>query len=266
MKHMTHGIVIISKDQPWQLHHILYSLKYQTVLPNEVVIINNNSTKKYKINKKNYPFKIKYKKITNKKLMKNRSHARNVGYKMCKTDTITFLDGDNIIDSHYIENVKKFFIEHPRALIVGVRFGIHPFMISPDMIKNDTYEEKYFPSLGFCLEEIPFEKIYSSNLSLPKDKKMGLPFDERFYGWGFEDTEMGYRYWENEYELYRWPILICSHFEHLYGPDSEEKKAEVVRNGIYFIKKYPYDPLVSDLVKKQFDGWYMNKFLKLNNN
>lgn len=85
-------VVVPVKDRFNLLQLALNSINNQSLLPKLVIIIDDASTKKIKLNKK---YKFKYKLLRNQKNI-GVSKSRNLGIKLCKTKYISFIDTDDI--------------------------------------------------------------------------------------------------------------------------------------------------------------------------
>lgn len=110
----TISVIIITKNRSRLLKRCINSIYNSSKLPDEIIIIDNNSTdntklictelkNKYKKKyKKNYTI-IKY--IFNKK--GGISESRNLGLKLGKKKIIAFTDDDCIVNKYWIENIIK---------------------------------------------------------------------------------------------------------------------------------------------------------------
>jgi glycosyltransferase involved in cell wall biosynthesis len=238
-----HSIVILTKDQQWQLEHILYSISQQTVLPDEVIIVNNASIEPYEYDFDNYNFKINYIKLNDKP--ECRSRGRNIGYENASGDIITFLDGDTTLYKDYVSKVQNHFKLYPKSFLQGTRLGLFSKKFGIKII----YDEQFFyQKFGVALQNNllkkyeNYEQFYSANFSLIKTKELGDKlFDEAFNGWGFEDTELAYRGLRQGFGLYELSNLLSLHFEHVTNNITQETKNSIFKNAKYFVSKYPED-------------------------
>jgi hypothetical protein len=60
----------------------------------------------------------------NSKHSQKRSQARNAGTKLLNTDVILYLDGDMLLNSGYVREVKLYHAALPRIYLRGLRYGI----------------------------------------------------------------------------------------------------------------------------------------------
>ena len=85
-------VVIPVKDRFNLLELALKSINNQTLLPKQVIIIDDASSRKIQLKNK---YKFNYKILRNKKNI-GVSASRNIGIKLCKTKYVAFLDTDDI--------------------------------------------------------------------------------------------------------------------------------------------------------------------------
>ena len=76
----------------------------------------------------------------------------------------------------------------------------------------------------------------TSNLSVRRDEmaEVGL-FDEEYVGWGWEDSDLGYRFLERGIELVKDASLVNHHIVH---PGSPTKREEELQNYRHFRSKF----------------------------
>ena len=92
MRYEDITVVVPVKDRFNLLQLALNSINNQNLLPRLVIIVDDASDKKIKLNKK---YKFNYKLLRNKKNI-GVSASRNIGIKLCKTKYVSFIDTDDI--------------------------------------------------------------------------------------------------------------------------------------------------------------------------
>ncbi|MEJ2614828.1 MAG: glycosyltransferase family A protein [Ignavibacteriaceae bacterium] len=111
------SVIIVTKDRPEYLRHLLKSLTKQSLKPDEVIIIDNNSSKSYETVfdefKNSLPLRTFVE--TNPGI----PAARNRGLQEAKGDIILFTDDDCEADTQWIENLTKPFYKNPYIGMVG---------------------------------------------------------------------------------------------------------------------------------------------------
>ncbi|MBP7654580.1 glycosyltransferase family 2 protein [Candidatus Dependentiae bacterium] len=97
------SVIIPTKDRETFLKDLLNSINEQTVIPEEVIII-DQSDNDYEIGK-NYKFKI----VFVKQIVPSLTKAKNTGIKYAKNELVLFLDDDIILKKDFIEIMIGFF-------------------------------------------------------------------------------------------------------------------------------------------------------------
>ena len=122
--------------------------------------------------------------------------ARNLGLDMAKGDVIAFLGDDTIPRADWLERVSDFHELHPqkeKALLGKVswtaEFAQDPFHI---WLENNAQ----FAFKSIAKKGVDWRHFYTSNISLKKELIDTERFSDKFTGWGFEDTEFGYRLYQ----------------------------------------------------------------------
>jgi GT2 family glycosyltransferase len=94
--------------------------------------------------------------------------------------------------------------------------------------------------------------FYTGNVSVRRVDmvKIGM-FDEKFFGWGIEDLEIGYRFQKEGIKIIRGSNITNFHLTHDYDP--VQRMREASRNINYFLRKSRRDFLVKAIL-------YMLKF------
>lgn len=106
-KALTLSIVIPVYNEEIHLEECLNAIANQTVMPDEVIVVDNNSTDKSVEIAQSY----KFVKIVKEK-KQGIHNARNKGFDSSKSDIIGRIDADSIIPSNWVEHVKIFYQDH----------------------------------------------------------------------------------------------------------------------------------------------------------
>lgn len=201
------SIVIPTYNRPYDLQTTIQSILKQSVIPKEIVVVdnaNNLSTKQIisKFNEKSLDINFKYFTTT-----KNSSAiARNTGAENTEGDIILFLDDDVTLEPNFIYEIIKIYDEFPHAKCVqGVITNNYLFSNFWNNFHKlflmwyfaDTYT--VLPSGKNTRTSNP-NKIVNcqwasgSNLSIKRDIFKDIKFDENMIKYSFgEDKDFSYR-------------------------------------------------------------------------
>lgn len=113
------SVIICTKDRPTELTNCMNSIKSQTCLPKEILIIDDGSLKKETLNiiyKTNIKSKIVYIKKSEPGLTK----SRNIGIRKAIGKIIIFIDDDVLIERDFIKNLIVIFEKDKYKKIGGI--------------------------------------------------------------------------------------------------------------------------------------------------
>ncbi len=258
------GVVIPCHNNSWQLHGILKSLDSQTIRPEMVVVVDDNSNpwQGGRLSSLCKKHGVRYKTLSAPRhqleALGRRSHARNIGTKCLDTDIILYLDGDMLLGPGYIEEIKHYHAALQRIYIRGQRYSISAAQQTkgmelcladvkkqqipretvcsyitppPDFVGTKAYQAAYCDKWEWCA---------SNNLSVRNEYVSQIGYwDENFVGWGEEDIDFSFRL----YGLGLTPIHLVSgnaasyHLEH--HVNHEGNILTLKKNGSYLISKFP---------------------------
>lgn len=115
-KNLSLSIVIPAYNEQNHLQSCLDAIAMQTTKPDEVIVVNNNSTDKTSEIAQQYPF-VKLVNETKQGVV----FARDKGFNMAKSRIIGRIDADTILSPDWIEYVKRFYsvAEHKKQALTG---------------------------------------------------------------------------------------------------------------------------------------------------
>lgn len=227
------SIVIITYNRKNDLRECIDSILNQSYVPDEIIIVDNNSTD----GTENY-FKSELKNPLVKyiRLDKNLGVAggRNYGIKQASGDILVFIDDDSLIEPiNAIEKIIKKFEENPEI-------GIIAFKIVNYHTKTIWREE--FPHIDKSLNpEEEFETTYfiGAGHAIRREvfKKCGLYPDDYFYG--MEELDLSFRVIDKGFKIVYFPKVLVWHKKSPLGRVTDEKKwIYTYRNRLAISYKY----------------------------
>ncbi|MFH1957602.1 MAG: glycosyltransferase [bacterium] len=219
------AIIICTKDRLQDLKEYLDSIFIQTVLPNELIIVDsskNNKTKSF-INQIEYevPFKIQY-----VHTVPCLTLQRNIGIKTTEAEIIHFMDDDVILERDYLEEINRIYSDDKKNDIGGV-FGLltniqnssffakfirRLFMLS----RSDGFgnmQPSGFQAFQFITNRstVAETEVFCGICSYRKEVFNNFQFDENMKGYGLmEDIDFSYRV-SRKYKLIYTPYAKVFH-------------------------------------------------------
>jgi len=245
------SIVIPTRNRSKKLKKLLHSILEQTILPKEVIVVDDSENLRTKeliqrLEKLFLEKNIQIKHIMpleNKK--KSISRARNIGAKKAKGDIIVFIDDDVIIDKNYLKEILKVFEKNPDALGVQgtiINMEYSPFWNSVKKVFYYWHAERnkcrmlpsgkttyaYAPDIV-----IPCEWLFGLNVAYKREVFEEFSFNEKLTSYSLgEDKEFSY----GIHKKYPHSLFQTPHAKvyHSYSHSKNTKKQL-----IYIITAYP---------------------------
>jgi glycosyltransferase involved in cell wall biosynthesis len=202
--------------------------------------------------------------------------ARNMGIREARGDVLIFTDDDVLLPGdfvrHHVAAHKKSGNGAPaRQLVLGFRYRTRtqPDRLPPTAgeilgCEPDSRVDE-IGARGQALDDCdhPWFYVYSCNFSV-RNEPEAVRFDERFEGWGMEDTELGYRLTRQGYAVCVEPRACVLHVESRQPRDPfvcEERGLppqydSYVRNMVRFLDKYPEDRILHRVLASDL-RWYV---------
>lgn len=258
------AFVIATKDRPEDLKKLLKSLKKQTILPEQVIVVDGGERQVKNIIKGFPKLKIKYMHIS----PPSGTRQRNTGMKAIDKDIlfIGFLDDDTELEENSVEKIINFWNKvEEKGNIGGVSLNNvnYPSLFARSFKENiwasrlNLYssEKGKVMKSGFTTMIDPVtELIYTDWLPTTasvwrREVLEKYRFDEWFKGYSYlEDLDFSYRI-RKKWNLVVVPDVKYNHYpaEGGRGNGFEFGKREVI-NRIYFVKKHKELSIVNCII------------------
>ena len=251
------SIIIPTLNRPDDLQKTLLSIEKQTVLPEEVILIDQSPDERSKevldafrarigssIGRVEYLFQEE----------KSSAKARNRGILAARGDILSFLDDDVELFEDYFERVLVYFSAHPEVgalsgnVLVepptGWKWSLRRFLYGFFLVSN--FKGRMTPS-GFgypvyerpILEEMDVEMLPGCNMNFRVAVMEGALFDDWFTGYSYrEDVELSYRISRKTRVRMIPDAKLYHHYSPVERQASRVKKEMEVRNCYYVFRKF----------------------------
>lgn len=201
---MKCSLIITTYNRPVALELVLLSVEKQTILPEEVVIADDGSDYRTKVIIENFQSRnilnIKHSWQEDKGFRAAKS--RNKAIAFSTKEYIVLIDGDMVLHNRFIEDhlkhaKKGFFIQGKRSLLTKKRTGlaIHNqetvFSFLDRMVLNpkNSIHSNILSTL-FSSKKTHLKGLKTCNMSFFRNDCISVNgFNEKFEGWGREDSE-----------------------------------------------------------------------------
>lgn len=217
------SVIIPTCDDDLRLEWLLEGLCCQTVKDFEVIVVNDagpDSTERL-VNSFTGRLDISYYYFGRPKLEQRAAATRNFGVRYSVGEMLVFLDTDTVPDpdlvetysAHYVSNIALFGYRrlYPMELV-------RPFEppLDYEQLYRDSSPDWRLQHYGQWRSPQLYLHFFGCNYGMPARIFCELGgHDERFEGWGAEDTDIGYRIAMSGYAIYPlWGIGMTTHLGH----------------------------------------------------
>jgi glycosyltransferase involved in cell wall biosynthesis len=189
------SVVIPTHNRLEVLAEVVQALEFQDGPPPfEVVIVDDGSTDGTADWLRGGAFRVPLRSIAQEN--HGPAAARNTGVAAASGRWVAFLGDDTVPSPGWLATHREAHRQRgddPRLAVIGYtgwhrRMRLNPFL---------RYINEHGLQFGYALiddkEDVPFNFLYTSNLSLPRDLLLAEPFDLRFPYPAWEDIELAYR-------------------------------------------------------------------------
>jgi GT2 family glycosyltransferase len=254
MKKLSTSIVIVTKNRPGRIIRCIQSISAQTLLPDEVVIVDSSDTDELKSRLEKFQGKPTIKYLHAKT---NMTRARNLGILNSVGDVVIFLDDDVVLDRKYIEEIVRVFQNDPEKRVGGVTGNIlckNSLRTSAMQVLgavfflprygNGKFQLSGQPTLAHGDKIMKIEFLSGCNMAFRREVLREFKFDEKLNGTRcVDDVDISYRV-SRKYENIYTPLAKLIHN----GPPVRREEEymrirDTMRNYYYVFKKnFPQTP------------------------
>lgn len=230
------SIIISTYNWPQALEQSLESIRRQSVLPNEVIIADDGSTEETKnlIERisKSFPVPIHHCWIEDKGF--RLAKARNEALKIAKYEYILQIDGDIILDEHYVQDqlifaTKGSFVRGSRVLLdrdvsQKVFEGVlkRPNVFMKGVVNFFNGIRISFLQKPISIKRLSIVGIRGCNMAYWKADAFEVNgYNEEIHGWGREDSEFVARLVNNG--IYKRNLRLGGIQYHIYHKEYDRK-------------------------------------------
>ena len=205
---MKLSTIIVTRNRADLLKDCLSALVRQTIKPDEVIVVDNNSNDNTKDVVSNFNKKLLIKYIFEPRV--GIPIARNTGIKNAKYGIIAFTDDDCVADTNWVKEIKRLNKTYPPNFIFQGK-SLNPY-------KKNLFAETTKLIGEFCYfknKNNYIKNLDSQNVSLNKNslKKLEHYFDASFSKFNCgEDTDLGFRLQLKGCKILYVPKMMVTHF------------------------------------------------------
>lgn len=207
MSKPTTSILILSKNRASLLQKNLGSLTKQTHKPNDIIVIDNQSTDNTQEVIKSYQNKLLLRSyITD---LTGYASRYNFGAKKCTKELLCFLDDDCIAEPQWLQKLVEAHLKHPQDVIQGNTFALPKGNIYAE-IMGDHYQNWIKSNI---IGDNEMRTLDNKNIAILKtvfDQYHGFSEKQNL---GSEDIEFGIRIRQNGTRIFFEPKAITWHHE-----------------------------------------------------
>jgi glycosyltransferase involved in cell wall biosynthesis len=156
---MKVSVVIPVYNEEQYLRGCLKSIMEQEIMPDEIIVVDNNSTDRSIEIAKEFPVKI----LTQKR--QGISWTRNKGFNAAKYNIIARTDADTRVPKHWVKHIKRAFEKDPK--LIGLSGPAHFYDASKAMDKINVPMFMFLDSLYRLFVKHAF--LFGPNMAIRKD-------------------------------------------------------------------------------------------------
>lgn len=257
------SVIIPTKDKLSRLYLTLKSLEVQVTSDIEVIVVFDGCNQETIEGFSKFQFMFEPMCIICKQNI-GRAAARNRGLEHASGKVIIFLDDDRLVEKDFLKKHIAYHDKEP-CVVLGERMDLnyseeaitalmHEHSIKEILrqIKKDSKKEFYYNIKKIFLKtpynSLRYIAFITGNVSIDRNVLIEIQgFDEAFKGWGYEDTDLGYRLMLMNIPYISDLSIVCYHILHSHVRGQKSK--EELRNLKYFKEKFKTDHKLKSILR-----------------
>lgn len=256
------SVIIPTKDRPEDASKCLDSILIQTLLPDEIIIVDGSSTNEFDSNiitRANEKIKTIYLHTT-----AGLTHQKNAGVRASSGDILFFLDDDVVLEKDFIKEILNVFAQDPNEKVAGVCGDIITpkeqngwsarhmlieaiqtlnksiatiFLLSKN--GNGKFRASGFPTDVYGAKEIKNVEFLPGGLTAYRRKIFAeFEFDENLSGYCYmEDDDFSYRVSRRYKNVFTPYAKLFHNVSPVARADTAAREKMLIENSYYLFKK-----------------------------
>ena len=232
------SVVVTTYNNPGFLELVLQALERQRVLPGEVIVADDGSGEETRLlierHKKLIPVPLVHSWIPDEGFRVAKS--RNIAVAKASGSYIILLDGDIVVTPDFVADHLR--LMQPGRLVTGSRARLGEKATRRHVAEKNAHMTFWTRGLGrrFVMLHAPWlnglfshrdvlRRARSCHMAFFRDDFLAVNgFEEKFVGWGYEDSEFVQRLFNHG--LHRWNAKLMASAVHLYHKSSPTNRSE----------------------------------------
>ena len=252
------SVVIPAYNRPDRLDATLAGLANQTVTPDAVVVVDDGSDDDLGTVVDRYDDRLPVTLVRKERDGFGAGRARNLGAAESRADVLIFVDSDCIPAPTFVEHHLWWHRRASNLVVVGSRYHVDAETITPDLAESnfdavrasahkipadgspDDWRRLFYRrNRKLMIGDTAYRAVLSSNMSVDAAlfERVG-GFSDAFSAWGGEDTELGWRLWnEGAFIVAENEAVVLHQLEP--GEDRTWRKESLARNKLLMADRVP---------------------------
>lgn len=256
------SIIIPTKDKNSRLYLTLKCLEPQVDENTEVLVVFDGCTEQTLAEFEKFTWNMDLKPIISRQNV-GRAAARNLGLKQATGDVVIFLDDDRLTKKGFIQKHLSHHTGKP-CVVLGERMDakvtedelleLMKGKSLNDVLKfvHEHSKKEFYYNIKKVFVKKPYAKyrfmaFITGNVSIDRSLMTEINgFDEDFKGWGYEDTDVGYRLAQKNVPYTQDNSIVCYHLLHPHV--KAQKSKEELMNLKHLKSKFPDDKVLGSAI------------------